>query len=423
MKYSMIALWGLALGLARPALAYKNVTHDRITRHALAHLRDHPHAFAETSYWISVQEGELMEDLLAHAVVDTDYMTDTWLDSILHAPFLGASKDDGVNMFTTLSHFLNVTAPGTYWENDGFAYGTSSRDGYDGLLGIPSLVLKTQMSPPYGGVLPGPAHGPQLGPFQLGLKGGAQQWQKLYPPNTKLSKVVFPPANVPAELAMNSLLGSPRAHETKMAEWVETLPLVSGLLSTKNFKRRYWRAEVAGLPKNFDQLGIAMHMLQDMTVPHHALGTTHLCHDEFEIIVAEHTCPGANPDYGRFHSGNYQRDLDPGCRGLYDPAMVSAFLKGMAALDPSVSMALPERMRSLAKQSARWQWRLLKGDREVSLRFPDGRVAGARTCMEVGKVAGFHHQAKVHYNMAVAASVMVYELAAHAYERPSVLLP
>lgn len=294
------AIIGMAL-LGTPSLAFNSWTHAQITHSALNYLAANPAAaplstpFAER--WLhSGKNASLMRELLVRAVVDADYRPDIWISGAFHSPFTGGVGETGVNLFTTLSHHLNVTRAGTFWDNDGYAFRNTSGEGNDGLLGTPTARIVGEISPPLGGTnVDHPIHGIALSPYRHGFRGTNADWNEFFRGNNDPTEAVFPPANIPAQLAYSAMLISDRAGRTFIDSWAEDLPLIRDLVTTQVLRRHYWRAEIEGLPRGFDLLGLTLHLAQDMAMPHHAAGIAAFCHPEIEVFMDQLICDDPRP--------------------------------------------------------------------------------------------------------------------------------
>lgn len=402
------------------AHAYNPFSHEQITRSALAYLKTDPGALAETAVWLNPSDMHgFLEETLVRATVDTDYKSDIWFTAWFHDPFTGAKSGDSVTMFTRMTHFVNVNVRGHFWEYDGYGYRYSSRSGSDNYINTISLRIMGDLSRSFGGNNPAfPAHGFNLGALRYGYKASNREWNSMYYGENSASDAVFPPAYVPAEVAFAELQTQPRAEKDMTESWNENLPLVTGAFSSTRLNRHYWRGEVQGLPKNLDLLGITLHMAQDVTIPQHAEGTVDLCHQELEDLSDRLNC-GSNttPSNKAYDDGSYGADAFLGCRRLYDAMLVRALRSSHAFLDPRNSMSITDRIVAMATESARWQW----GDPRKSADFmgtilPDGYEITGESCNDILRYAAVKRQMKIQFNMAVALSATLIELAAHQYE-------
>ncbi len=387
-----ILSWIFLLFFTSKGHAYTNFSHERITRGALNYLRTHTHTFLETDEWARImsENKELVDESLVRSVVDTDYKSDMWLGAIFHESFSGGIEDGWVNMFTTLTHFMTIGVPGTLWENNGFSYKYGSKSGRDNMLNYFSLVLKD-------------------------YNGSTAEWRGKYPSGSKVGDIIFPPANVPAEKALEILFSSKRATASRSINWDERLALISGIFKTEHPIRHFWRGEIKGLPVRFDQLGVALHMIQDMTVPHHSMSTSDLCHHEYEFAVDNLACPNGKINYRPYHDGSYFGDVYPQCESLYDEKMITRLMGEVPALRLDGTLGLSERMQKIAEMSHLWSWQFL-ANKKIQLKFPDGNKIEAESCTTLMNHDKFKEQVKYQYNLAIAASVSVFESVAYRYE-------
>lgn len=400
--------------------AFDSITHEAITYSAFRHLETHAHLSPATDRWTSSigRDRRFLEDLLARATVDADYHNDIWADGRFHLPFTGASNGQESSQFTTLMHYVNVTAPGRYWDYDGYSYLRSSRNGIDSYLNFPSLVPRGDLSVPLGGENTGyPAHGIGPGAMRLGFRGSDEEWRELYDRNTPMGQVVFPPADVVAQTNFEAMLRSERSASSFTESWEETNPLVSGVFSTLHRRRHYWRGQIAGLPEGLDLLGTAFHMAQDISVPQHAQGTADNCHQELESLADRLTCgTSTDPDMSAYFDGSFGSE-PPDCQHLYDPELVERIRAEVHELDPGTPLSVRERIQAVARQSARWTWGTLHdGSSTMATRLPDGKVLIGDSCGELMKNEAVHRQLSYHYNLAVAITLTLFEDAALRFE-------
>ncbi|MGZ3699892.1 MAG: hypothetical protein ACXVCH_17500, partial [Bdellovibrionota bacterium] len=237
------------------------------------------------------------------------------------------------------------------------------------------------------------------------------------------TRAVFPPANVPAQLAFDAVMRSPRAAVNRAESWSARVPLVTGLFSSELWDRQYSRAEIAGLPKDFDRLGLVLHLAQDLAVPQHAEGTADYCHHELEQLIDRLACKsGANIDPLPYNRGTYSANEYPDCQNLYDEKLVAKILSEQPFLNPLSDLKVSGRLTELAKVSARWQW----GDPSDSVdmlgtMLPDGMEITGDTCEQILRDPAIEPQIRFQYNLGVAVSASIFELAAHRYKSPQLL--
>ena len=403
--------------LSNSAFGYDEYTHEWITRNALTYLKTHRHVYPETDAWVQglgTNEG-FMEETLVRAVVDTDYKTDMWLNAWFHKPFVGGQSGKLADIFTTMFHFLNVTVAGDHWTYDGYAYRHSTKQGNDTYLNDPSVTVWGSYSHPLGGLFaPGHnvIHGYELDAYRDGFRGNTADWNKMFFYDNDASKAVFPPSNVPAQMAFNKMLTTPRATSNMTDSWNEDLPLISGLFSTNHTNRHYWRGEIEGMPKGLDLLGMTMHLTQDATVPHHVEGTSDNCHPEYESMVDQLACGTSGAlNYAQYYDGSYDGAVQARCDALYDPALVAQVFNDHRSIDALLDTSVHDRMQQIAFITSRWNWK-----NHGSTELPDGRIYVQKDCGRMLSIQAVRQQAKYQYNMAIAATIVLFEIAAHQYE-------
>lgn len=424
----IFCLVGMAISSAcmPSAYAFSEYTHEWATRNAMSYMRTRANFFPETRAWTRElgNDEDYMEESLVRAVVDADYRLDAWLESVFHKPFAGARNSVGlVNLFTTMFHHLNVNAKGRYWEYDGYAYKHSTGSGNDAYLDLPTVVVKGGLSVALGGTdARHPVHGIPLGVYRDGFRGTDADWRRMYFDGASAADAYFPPANVPAQRAFALMLASDRARLTEAESWNESFPLVVGLTSSVSLARHYWRGEIADLPKGFDLLGVTIHMMQDVAMPHHVEGTADQCHPELEALIDDLACGIEGADKKQYYDGSYGGSPEAGryghCDRIYDPVMVERVFKEHPSLDPRRPMSVSDRIKALAFISSRWQW----GVPEESVDFigsilPNGKMYTGDRCSDFMAIPAIRDAAKYQYNLAVAATVSIFESAAHEYEK------
>jgi hypothetical protein len=230
------------------------------------------------------------------------------------------------------------------------------------------------------------------------------------------SRAVFPPSYVPAEIAYARMLDSPRAAADSVESWEETQTLVESVLSNGKLQRSFWRGEAAGLPQYLDLLGMVMHLTQDATVPHHVEDTSDRCHPEYEKMVDLLACGSGKPlSYESYYDGSYARGA-ASCDHLYDADLVQGFLAEDGMLAPTSQISVSERMIQLAKRTSQWDWRAPGVGGGYATRLPDEQFFQASSCEEILSEPAVQAQAKIQFNLAVAETVALFEVAAHEYE-------
>ena len=401
------------------SFAYNSFSHEHITRNAVHFLRDHSGGYPEIKQWLDEgsEERYLVEEILVRANVDSDYRSDLWFGSWFHPPTFGAFQTSVIYPYTATSHFLDISGEGKYWEKDGFSYARSSKQGKDVLYELPSVRVEGKLSSAFGGK--NDAHRskiPSIGDYRFEFKGTDEEWNHLFFEDTYLSHVVFPPANIPGQLAFQDMLQSSRAEETYIDHWDETLPLASGLMATKSVSRHYMRGEIKGLPSRLDSLGMTIHLAQDMTVPQHTQVTTDLCHTEYESFVDQLDAlqEASDIDFSGYQSGVYFGAQRSWKSYLYDEALIEQFIQENLALKTQTNLSVKDRFYAIARETHQMKWSKV-GD-TYTLEFPTGEKISQKTCENLINTIDVHQHIKKQYNFAVAITVVLLDQAAHAYE-------
>lgn len=402
----------LAIGVPE-CQAFNPITHEMLTRSAFRFLRARAAYGAgpesRNNAWV---RDPLVERMLVRSAVDADFLPDLWFESWFHDPFVGGKDGVDSTVFTSAFHFINVSVPGMFWDYDGYSYRNSSRQGADEYLGLPGVRIRGDLAAPLGGKsrLRANVHY-DVGPYRAGFKGRDADWERMFLRKGSARKAVFPPANVIAQLAYDAAIASPTAAVTTVEGWDESLSLATGWASGRHVTRHYERVEVKSLPRRFDLLGLTLHLAQDLGVPQHTAGTADYCHQELERLADRLGCGTArDPDMTPYREGRYD-ELRPDCQRLYDPALVSRFLELLSALS-APDLSVSERMVRIALLSNRWKW----GEPDDSLDFlvtvlPSGRVFTADRCTDLMRISTVQSELKAQYNLAVAASVRLIDLA------------
>lgn len=361
-----------------------------------------------------------VERLLVRATVDLDYDPSLWLGAWFRKPVVGGIQKSNALFFTTLLHFLNVSVPGTFWEHDGYAFRHTDGRNNDGLMDLPGIWVEGDFSNALGGLhSPYAQHGAELGVYNRRFKGSPQDWKQLFFDHNGATESVFPPADVAAELAYEAVMKSPLANHSQVEFWALEIPLASGLASTKYLKRNYWRGEIDGFPKAFDRVGWMLHLAQDLSVPHHTLGTADYCHAELEQWIDQLTCgETAIIPAHRFDDGSFDSGESVSCQNLYDAKLIETLLRDTLALSPDVRMGVPERLHQLAHLTSRWKWE--NPDQSVeflSTRLPSGERYVGDQCDEFWTIPAVRDQAKFQYNLAAATTIAFFEMMARDFYR------
>lgn len=384
-----------------------------------AWIRAHHSEFPFASRWIHEPE---FDDILIRANVDADYMPNVWLGSFIFKDVFAASSFGILNPFSTLFHHINMTQKGRYWDYDGYSFSGSSRRGRDLFPMIPSVFLDTRRSSPIGGQSPlNGMYLTDIGAYKQGFKGTEQEWQKLYGNSPALSSVTFPPAYVPAELAWQQVLKSPRSQTAVYRQWQDEIPTI-GLEGTSFPSRLYWRREIPGLPQDLELLGLAIHLVQDMVVPQHVRATADLCHVELEEVFDELACEGTGiPDewikaQKEFVLGTYDtQGALPECQALADPDLIRKKLGAYSFLRPNTAHTAGEMALLVAQESSQWTF----GKTWLGpfwTRLPSGQTIKGNSCLQIVSRPEVAQEIREKYALAVAVTVRMLELAARSYE-------
>ncbi|MEI6791586.1 MAG: hypothetical protein WCK42_10445, partial [Myxococcaceae bacterium] len=235
--------------------AYNLETHKQITENAFAYLSKSP--FLRAKFF------------LIESNIGADYRPDLWF-SILGHSFSGVDTVK-MNMLTSLLHFTNARHPGVFWKYDGYAYANSDGTGKDSKLGIPLLLLNKNRSKAL-----------SYQKYKQHFIGKKSDWETLYAEKKQISKIIFPPSYAMAEYLYHIFLKHGLAPIDKDEIYPFELTFMSGLFSDRNLKLSYHHQEFAGLPIALEELGVVIHLAQDLGMPHHAQGIAGHCHIEYE---------------------------------------------------------------------------------------------------------------------------------------------
>lgn len=419
-----LMLFGLLLGTATTLQAFSGFTHQQITKSAFRYLEQRKPRSDAASKWLKIGDKKRagrpineLERLLSRSIVEVDYQADLWMSAWYHVPFAGG-KTDYLGMLTSLYHFTNVTRPGLYWVHDGYAYRNTDGMGNDAYLGLSGMKIRGDLSAPLGGKAPAHVLGAnvQQASFQEDFKGSDEDWRKMFGPSSRAADAVLPPSYVPAQLGYNEMMASARAQLDHVERWQGLLPVADGYIFMLEFNHSYWREELDGLPKALDKLGITMHMAQDLAVPHHAQGIAGYCHPEFESMVERHACSGdKNFDFLGFETGDFDQPLGNECQRLYNASQVEAQLAEWPALSMNKSMTIAERLIETGKISARTRWGKMS-DQPLGVLLPNKHTVVAQDCKGILNDPEVVQLAQFQYNLGVAVTVVLFELAAQQYE-------
>jgi hypothetical protein len=421
MKNGLTLLALAFLAYERDAFALKPFGHGNMTAAALDFLETEPHLLPETDAWtwdLGPDLG-LMNAALTESAVNTDFRPDTWMRSAFHDPAPGVYVDGEPVFFTSLLHFLDPASK-TRWgghTGDGFSHRLSTDGPNDSYVNTISLSVDGASSAALGGdhrLHPIGRYG-FIGAYVEGFKGYGDDYQSMF--DGPAGAAFFPPATLPAEHALRTMLGGEPAAASSRDCWVENFSLISGITSTTRYARKYCRETVRSLPRQFDLLGITLHMGQDMVVPQHTQSTVDLCHAELEDLSDTLDCGAPVPKsvHAKYADGSFQDTGPLRCRKLYDPALVRQLRAQYPFLDPRAPMTVSDRMMATARETARWHF--ANGGKGMTTTLPGGASFSAKTCSQLLDHPEIRAQLKIQYNLGVALSVALFEQAAHAYAK------
>ncbi len=410
-----LCIFWAVLSLSFSVSAFNGLVHEQIIKSVFEYLNTQQKIAPTTSKWLKNGQNQI-ERVLIRAVVDVDYQPDLWMSAWYRSPFAGGQVKY-LGMLTSLYHFLNVTKPGVFWDYDGYAYSNTDGIGNDSYLGMSGMRIRGDLSFPLGGRVYDDAQRrgvAYLGSYRDGFKGSDKDWRQLFFEGFS-AKAVLPPSNIPAQMAYQLFLTSKRAVKNKLEEWDSLLPVADGYIFLKKVKHHYWRQEIAGLPLALDSLGVTLHMLQDLSVPHHAQGLAGYCHPELEEIADELACGvDQKPDLLLYQTGYFDSFSSSSCQQLYDPDLVASILRSSAIMKMPNKLDIQNTLVEIAKRSAQWQFGKLDSQAMAS-RFPDGTFISGVNC-DIFRQEKVFKQIKFQYNMAVAYSLFVFEKALSEWE-------
>lgn len=411
-----VLVFALALFPSLPTFAFNGVIHEQITHSAFLYLNTTPNTSPEIKSWLA--NGNLFEKLLIHAAVDTDYQPNIWIDLPLHSPFTGEiKKDNPIIMFTSLTHYMKMGRKGKYWDIDGYSYKSTTKKGNDAYLGVPFVSLvgteeQVSWDPLFA----------EKKALTAGFHNRFIDWEQSGD-RFDASDVVFPPANIVAQRSYDQMLQSSPAQYTVQKSWDYNLTLIPNSIldlfkgENKLFKRHYWSAEIAELPTKLEFLGTTLHMAQDMGVPHHAEATMNFCHAEFESAVDLLACAGTPPNASAYDNGLYDFGMAnrmQSCQGLYDKNMVTKIRAMIPAFQLNTPISIANRIKEIAAISSQWAWG--QQGSKITTQLRDGTVYKSSKCADFFKLEKIKNDIRFQYNLAVAASSVIMEVAARDYE-------
>lgn len=398
-----------ALLFQNTSYCFNGIIHQQIIKSSFKYLKKELFFYPSIQQWLKKDTQNKVEPLLIRSAVDIDYQPNLWIGAWYRTPFAGG-KSEHIGMLTSLYHFLNITRPGIYWEYDGYAYRHTDGTGNDAYLGLPGMKIRGDLSPPLG------KKQPPL--YRSTFKGTDEDWQNLFFKDASTAKAVLPPSNLLAQVAYDDFLTSPRASEDKTEEWDGVLPVAVHYIFTKSYPYHYRRDELKDFPKALERLGVTLHLMQDLAMPHHSQGLTGYCHTDFEAVVDRLACVNENPSQSEnFDSGYFVVDpTNEECQHLYNPNLVKQILNSNEVFGTKKPLDLSHRMFEVAKISARWRFgKFDPSGQKIQTIFPDQTKLSAKNCAEVLQNPVTHQQIQYQYNLAVAATVALLEKSAKDY--------
>lgn len=364
----------------------------------MSYLRTHVSQEPTTSDWLkwadqarTQSNPDPLQRLLLRSLVDADYQDDLWLDAWYYKPFAGG-KTETFAMLTSLYHFTNVTRPGRYWRYDGYAYRNTQALGNDAFLGMYGLDVRFDLSKPL-------------------------QKYVSFATQTAMADMTLPPSYLLAMEAFENATHSETSAQSHREVWKKELSYADAYVFTSTFVRQFAYEELERLPARLQDLGTAMHMAQDLAMPHHAQGIGGLCHSEFEQLVDEILCSSRGKvDSSPYETGLFDDTEIPNCQQLYDVAAIEKLIANDPIFNTHSSLSFEDRLIELAKRSA--EWRIKPQDsREpngLKLLFDDQAIFSG-SCQDMQGSPAVLLIAKHQYELATAATVMIIELAAHEH--------
>lgn len=386
------------------ALAFNTSTHHQILNSALFYLQTHVSESPLLDDWLSLASKnqsdtniDPMQRLLVRSVIDTDYQDDLWLDSWYLRP-IAAGRTNVLGMLTSLYHFTNVTKPGRFWRYDGYAYQNTDGLGNDAYLGTMSLEVRVDLSAP-------------------------MQKYASHQENALMAETAMPPSYLIAVDAFEEAVNSWPSMQSARTTWQKELTYAYSYLLNLWMYRQYAEEKIAGLPANFQKIGIAIHMAQDLAMPHHSQGIAGLCHSELESYIDTLACPEGNEAIDEIYDvGIFDELVVPVCQELYEVREVEKLMMH-PIFNVTSGMSLEDRLIGLAMMSAQFRVRPTEdfSNNAMLLTF-DNRVLFDDTCDNIQGSKSLQMIAKRQYQLATAATVMLIELAAYEYSRRTQLL-
>lgn len=378
-------------------LAFNTQTHHQILKSALIYLRTHVTQNPLTREWLMLAEKNITESnpdpierLFIRSIIDTDYQDDLWIESWYLKP-ISAGRTNVLGMLTSLYHFTNVTKPGRYWEYDGYAYQNTEGLGNDAYLGQMGLEVRVDLSKPM-------------------QKYASEQ------KNTLLSEVSMPPSYIIAADAFKEAISSWPSKKNERTIWQKEITYAQSYVLNSWTYHQYASEEILALPSQLQKLGIAMHMAQDLAMPHHAQGIAGQCHSELESYVDGLLCEtGIDVSNDLYDSGIFDEDPVPSCQKLNAVGHIEKLIAHNPIFDVESGMTLEERLIKIAQMSAEVRVSSLnRSDNSMTMEFKD-KILFSDSCDQIKNSESLAVIASRQYEIATAATVMLIELAASQY--------
>ncbi len=422
------------------AQAYQLISHEQMAHSALIHLKNYQPYFQETAKWVrdaTPDQFRALRAVLLRSSIEADLRPDLWGENILLGPANGGHSGSASVLFTSVFHFIVIrenpdgtVIPGEFWKHhDGYSWRHSSQTGaFDSLLSLPTSRIRGDLSHSLGGTTPAHVRLPfaDIPAYKKNFRLSDSAFRRMFHSSSNRAiDAVFPPADVPAELAFNHVMRSPRATRTTYEQWWSPIAVMS-YGGKKTTPRRFTEMEVEGYPSKLGALGLTLHLAQDLAMPHHTIGTLDFCHHELEEEMEKRVCGSQKtPDQSPFFKGTYEVPTK-NCQHLYDPDLVARMLKTYDFFRLDQPYGLSARLRALARTTHQWRFGTVNPDAPnasidqaldfVATQLPNGQVYSGNRCRDLFKHRAVQEQIRTQFNLGVAASIMVIELAARNYE-------
>ena len=255
-----------------------------------------------------------------------------------------------------------------------------------------------------------------LGDYGLGFKGTEKDWENLYFNNADMSKAVLPPSYVPAEKSYKLFINSRLAGENKKKEWDAKLTVIENYVFKRKINHHFKSEELKDYPIELEKLGITLHMLQDLAMPHHAEGYTGYCHTELEEMVDILACRTKYiSGLQTYKSGSFGASLNRQCQKLYDATSVTRFLKSDNAFKVKSQFSIPDLLIAFALESAKWKFGKLDQN-DIGTQLPGSKIISGNNC-KILENELIYRRIEYQYNYAVAGTIFILENAFKNWEK------